>query len=136
MSSPISPASISRLAVTCDATQRSGQLIAIVFPVPAIAAIIRRASAAEAANGFSTKRCAREDAIRSVMAACSAVATQRIARSAPTDRHALRSVKTRSSGMPKVSTAVCILPRSGSKMPAISAYGCSCTWRSRSPMCM
>ena len=43
------------------------------------------------------------------------------------DRQASRSVKTRSSGMAKFAIAASIRARSGSKMPAISASGCSAT---------
>jgi hypothetical protein len=60
------PSSIRRLAVTWLSTQRSGQLIAICFPVPSMAFIIRRASAVEAAKGFSTKTCTPWGARRSV----------------------------------------------------------------------
>ena len=39
-------------------------------------------------------------------------------------------------GCRKCAMALSIRARSGSKMPAISASGCSATWRSRSPICM
>ena len=75
---------------------------------PAIAAIIRRASAALAAKGFSTMTLMPCGAIASTVSACSrgrrADDGEVGARPA---RQASRSVKTRSSGMPKVAIAGC-----------------------------
>ena len=57
-------------------------------PCPSIAAIIRRASAALAAKGFSTMTLMPCGAIASTVSACSAVAEQTMARSAPVSAEA------------------------------------------------
>ena len=96
------PSSSRRLVVLWLRYQASGQLIASFCP-GFIAAIIRRASAAEAAKGFSTTMCGPKGAICSTYCACAAGAAQRTTRSGFVAlRQASTSVKTLSAGIDEV----------------------------------
>jgi hypothetical protein len=68
--------------VTCGGYRARGQLMNSCPPPPALdAAIMRSASASEAANGFSTNMCAPEGATSSTKSACRPFKGQRMTRS-------------------------------------------------------